>query len=320
MKTPSFWQTRNPFSDLLLPASALYGNLGTLSRMGMKPLALPIPVICVGNLTAGGAGKTPVAMALGQMLRDRNIAAFFLSKGYGGSTLGPTLVNHHLHTARNVGDEPLLLAGVLPTVVARDRKEGALFAFNQGARAIIMDDGFQNPSLKKTLSLLVIDGTSGLGNGRLIPAGPLRETPEAGFRRADAVIVVNPTSSASFLPTHIPVLNAFTEPAPSAQSLKGKSVVAFCGLAYPQKFFTTLQSLGAQILETAEFPDHHLYKHSEIKKLSALARTRRAVLVTTAKDAVRLSTEMRPLVTVVDISLHFEKPHEMHAILDKALA
>ncbi len=320
MKTPSFWHTQHPLFNLLLPAAFLYQHASMLYRMAARPVTLPIPVICVGNLTAGGAGKTPVALAIGAMLKAKNVNAFFLSKGYGGTQIAPLRVNPRVHTAKQVGDEPLLLAGVLPTVVAKDRKEGAMFALGLGADVIVMDDGFQNPFVTKNLSLLVIDGVYGFGNGHLIPAGPLREPPESGFARADAIIVINPSDTTPPLPEGKPVLRARTKPLDSAHALAGKKLVAFCGLATPQKFFSTLTSLGAQLVKTVAFGDHHPYRASEIKKLADDARHAQALLVTTAKDAVRLSPELRPLVTIVDITLEFDDKAQLEALLAGALA
>jgi tetraacyldisaccharide 4'-kinase len=318
MKTPVFWQSRNLLSALLLPLSAIYGITARITTLlSASPLALPIPVICIGNVTAGGAGKTPVAIAIGQRLKAKNAGAYFLSRGYGGAFAGPLLVNSNIHTAHEVGDEPLLLARTLPTVVAKNRLSGAMFAMKYGAKVIVMDDGFQNPSIEKTLSLLVVDGVYGFGNGRLLPAGPLRELPKAGFARADAMIVVGKTDIA-FPPT-VPVISATIVPAAAALALKGHNVLAFCGLAFPQKFFTTLVELGAHVVDTAIFADHYPYTKSDIKKLHARAKLANAVLVTTAKDAVRLLPEWASLVTVVDISLTFGQPDLMDRLIETAL-
>ncbi len=319
MKTPAFWQTRNLLSGLLVPVSLVYNAVAGWRRGTVTPETLSVPVICVGNLIAGGAGKTPTALYIGHMLKQKNIRAFFLSRGYGGSEEGPLLVNPRLHTARDVGDESLLLASVLPTIVARDRKTGAQFALVQGAKAIVMDDGFQNAAIAKTLSLLIIDGTIGMGNGRYIPAGPLRESPESGFSRADAVIVVNAPKEIAGLPADKPVLHAKTLPADAAQALTGKRVLAFCGLAWPQKFSATLAALGVDVAQFETFPDHYHYSDADIRKLATKAEALDAILVTTAKDAVRLSPAWRSRVNVVDIALVFNEPGQMETLLDEAL-
>jgi len=318
MKTPAFWQTKNVLSTLLLPLSAVYWLAATLRKYGApKPEPLSIPVICIGNLTAGGSGKTPTAIAIAERLKAKNVNAYFLSRGYGGSLVGPVLVNPDIHTAREVGDEPLLLARTLPTVVAKDRRAGAFFAIEQGAFAIVMDDGLQNITLAKTLSLLVMDGRYGFGNGRLLPAGPLRETPASGLAHIDAGIVIG---DGSFKPSSdVPVIPATLAPSPAAVVLRGRSVFAFCGIAYPQKFFDTLTLLGANIVGSVSFPDHYLYREGEMKKLAERAKHANGILVTTAKDAVRLRAEWKSLVTVVDVTLTFPQPEPLDALLDKAL-
>lgn len=302
-----------------MPLAKLYGLISTLKQHLARPVATSVPVICVGNLTAGGAGKTPVALLIGGILTTKKLDAFFLSRGYGGMVKGPLLVDPNFHTAREVGDEPLLLARVLPTVISADRIKGAKYAIEQGAKIIVMDDGFQNTSIQKTLSLLVIDGEIGFGNGRLLPAGPLRELPEAGFKRADAVIVINSSDATPILPEGMLRLDASIRAANGAFP-PGKKLLAFCGLAYPQKFFDTLRSLGAEIVETVSFPDHYDYRSGDMKNLSDKALRHKATLVTTAKDAVRLAPEWRSLVTVVDITLEIEEPERLTALLEKALA
>ncbi len=304
---------------MLSPLAALYGAIRQLNQKRAKPETLSAPVICVGNLTAGGAGKTPLALYIGRYLKQKNCGAYFLTRGYGGNLLGPVEVNIHMHNAREVGDEALLLARELPTVVAKDKLAGARFAIERGAQVIVMDDGFQNNALTKTLSLLVIDGAYGFGNGRLLPAGPLRELPAAGFARADGVVVVNPSGRTLELPKTLPVIAAVTEPSAEAKSLKGKKLLAFCGIGYPQKFFDTLSALGAHVVDTVSFPDHYPYGANDIKKLAERARQKQAILVTTAKDAVRLTPDLKPLVTVVDISLTVAAPEKLRALVDKAL-
>jgi len=317
MKTPAFWQTKNILSTLLLPLAAVYGLAVLLQKYAApKPEPLSIPVICIGNLTAGGSGKTPTAIAIAERLKVKNINAYFLSRGYGGSLAGPVLVNPDIHTAREVGDEPLLLARTLPTVVAKNRRAGALYAVQQGARAIVMDDGLQNVTLTKTLSLLVMDGRYGFGNGRLLPAGPLREMPTTGLAYVDAAIVIGDGFKP---PGNVPVIPATLAPSPAAAVLRGRSVFAFCGIAYPQKFFDTLTLLGANIVGGASFPDHYLYREGEMKKLAKRAKRSNGILVTTAKDAVRLRAEWKSLVTVVDVTLNFPQPELLDALLDKAL-
>ncbi len=316
MKTPAFWQKKSAISTLLLPFSTIYKKVAQArAKNAPPPEKLPVPVICIGNVTAGGAGKTPTALAIGNWYKNRNISAYFLSRGYGGSLKGPVIVNPESHSAREVGDEPLLLARVLPTIVAKDRVQGATFACEQGAKLIIMDDGFQNHSLAKTLSLLVVDGRYGFGNGRLLPAGPLRESPDSAFARTDAVIVIG--NGKPPIPAPLTLLTARITPAASAQELRGKNIVAFCGIAHPKKFFDMLALLGAHITGNAIFADHYRYRERDLQRLAARAKAADALLVTTAKDAARLSPEWKSQVTVVDIALTFDHPEQLDAVLNK---
>lgn len=316
MKTPEFWQSKNGVSTLLLPLSALYAcGVSLWKKHVPDPVSLPVPVICIGNVTAGGAGKTPVAMAIGERFKAKTINAFFLSRGYGGILSGPVLVDAATDQASEVGDEPLLLARTLPTVVAKDRAAGGRFACEQGTDLIIMDDGFQNHGLAKTLSLLVVDGHYGFGNGRMLPAGPLREPLADAFARADAVIVIGDGNVA--LPDSLKKISARLTPCDSAKGLRGKNVFAFCGLAYPQKFFGTLTEIGATVAGTASFADHHAYSDSELKELAARAKAAGAILVTTAKDAVRLNADWKSQVTVVEVSLTFDHPNQLDDLLSE---
>ncbi len=321
MKTPSFWNIRSNglrlLSNLLLPFSIFYWLTGSLRRVFVKSKKLSVPVICIGNITVGGAGKTPVALAIGQILKDRGVNAFFLSRGYGGIVRGPLQVDLKLHGAKDVGDEPLLLARLLPTIIAHDRLMGAHYAIQQGAQAIIMDDGFQNPAIAKDISLLVIDGTMGLGNHRLIPAGPLRETLKAGLSRATAMVIINPGATNFSLSSAVITLTAQIRA--QAHNLNGKNIVAFCGIGYPQKFFDTLTSLGIETKACIAYGDHHVYSSRDWKYLQGTALRFDAILVTTAKDAVRLPNDWRAHVTVLDIALQFDHPDMLSALLDKAL-
>lgn len=303
LKTPAFWAQRGPLSTALLPVSALYGAGAALRRAWAAPQAAGVPVICVGNLVAGGAGKTPVALLLAEML---GAGAWFLSRGYGGVLSGPVRVELSRHSAADVGDEPLLLAACAPTVVARDRLEGARFAVRQGAELLIMDDGFQNPRLRKDLSLLVVDGEYGFGNGRLLPAGPLREPVAPGLARADGVIVIG---GECMLPG---ALRARLVPE-QAEGLRGKRVLGFAGIGRPEKFHRTLEALGCALAGFVPFADHHAYSEADMQRLHRTAPE--AQLVTTAKDAVRLPPAWRERVAVVRVRLELERPEALRALL-----
>jgi len=256
-----------------------------------------LPVICLGNLTVGGAGKTPAALMVAQLLHAARERPFFLSRGYGGRLTGPVRVNPTLHRAADVGDEPILLARLAPTVVARDRVAGAAFARSAGASVIVMDDGFQNPSLAKDLSLILVDGRRGIGNGRVVPAGPLRAPLELQLDRAQALIVVGPPDGAARVIERaerrgIPLFHARLEPDRAVVNAIGqRKVLAFAGIADPAKFFATLNSAGIQIANRASFPDHHRFSAAEALDLLAQAQANNLMLLTTEKDLARLTGE-----------------------------
>ena len=320
MRTPDFWHRDGAWPRLLQPMARLYGGLGSLRWRFARPWNCGVPVICVGNLVAGGAGKTPTALALGQALGQRGIKAHFLSRGHGGLLRGPIQVDPALHGAADVGDEPLLLAAAAPAWVARDRVLGARAAVAAGAPAIIMDDGFQNPGLAKDLSLLVIDGSYGLGNGRVHPAGPLRETAVAGLARADRVVLLQSGETAAPLPRFTtPPLTARLIPSQAALALRGQRVVAFAGIGRPARFFHTVRELGAEVVGLQAFADHHAYGEDEVWALLERARDLDAIAVTTAKDAVRLPLGARDMVTVIDVTLEFDDGSALDDLLDQVL-
>lgn len=316
MKTPAFWYgALGTMSSVLAPLAGLYALGASVKNRLTRPQRAAIPVICVGNLVAGGAGKTPVALALASLLADREIA--FLSRGYGGSEAGPLRVEAYHHRADEVGDEALLLARVAPTWVARDRAAGARAASESGAELIIMDDGFQNPSLVKDFSLIVVDGATGFGNGRLVPAGPLREPVAAGFARADAVVIIgdDKTGVAGNLHPDFPVLAARLVPTPDAEFLAGKRVVAIAGIGQPEKFFTTLQEMGCTLAAHHAFADHHRYSPQEIMQICVEAAALDATPVTTEKDWVRLPTPTRSMVQSVPVTLQWQNEDQVRALL-----
>jgi len=306
---------------MLSPIAALYAAT-TARRMARPGQRLPLPVICCGNATAGGAGKTTVALDLGERLQARGLAAHFLLRGYGGKLKGPAKVDLATHDSRAVGDEALLLAALCPTWVSANRAAGGAAAQAAGAQAIIMDDGLQNPTLAKTLSLLIIDGSYGFGNGRVIPSGPLREPVFAAAARCQAAVLIgeDETGALAQLPTGLPVLRARLVPGPEAAALAGKPVVAFCGIANPRKFFSTLQEAGAVLAARHPFADHYPFDDQEIRDLLAEAEKLRATPVTTRKDIVRIPPALRSGIRVVSIALAWDDPAAIEALLDGALA
>jgi tetraacyldisaccharide 4'-kinase len=316
MREPSFWRRNGLLPRLLTPAAALYGAIADM-RMHRSGHSAGAAVFCVGNPTLGGAGKTPTAIAIARLLLARGERVFFLTRGYGGKLSGPVLVQPG-HTAQQVGDEPLLLARVAPTVVARNRVAGANLAVQSGASAIVMDDGFQNPSLAKDFSLLVIDGERGLGNGRVFPAGPLRAslTPQIG--RADAILVVGPIAK----DTHkilkkakaraVPVLTARLAPDMSVVSrLRGLGVLAYAGIGHPQKFYATLAAANIAVRQTRDFSDHHVLTAEEATELLNVAAQERLYLVTTEKDMARMQGypalgRLADATTALPVSMSFD--------------
>lgn len=312
MRAPEFWRTKGGLARLLAPLGALYGLSVALKARRARPFDPEIPVICVGNLTAGGSGKTPIAIAIAEMLRARGQRPYFLTRGYGGTERGPALASRG-HSAGQMGDEALLLARAAPTIVARDRAAGARLAKEKGATVLVMDDGHQNFTLRKTRSLVVVDAETGFGNGFQIPAGPLREPVVQGLARADAVILVGDGS---------PDLKGFAGPtlrarlATETESFGGKPVFAFAGIGRPEKFLASLQQTGAEVIGSCFFADHHPYTEDDVVGLKAVAGD--TLLVTTEKDFVRLSTAQRQGIRVLKVSAVFDDKGEIDRLLDSA--
>jgi tetraacyldisaccharide 4'-kinase len=277
-----------------------------------------VPVLCCGNATAGGAGKTTLALDLGRRLANRGVAVHFLLRGYGGREKGPLRVDPSVHDSRAVGDEALILAVERPTWVSADRGAGAQAAVAAGAQAIVMDDGLQNPTLEKDLSFLVIDGNSGFGNGRIIPAGPLREPVAAAAARSQAAVLIgeDETGALAQVPPGLPVLRARLVPGPEAAMLAGQPVYAFCGVANPRKYFATLQEAGAILAGRVAYADHYPYDDGDLREVLAEADRLRAIPVTTRKDFVRIPPAFRGRVTVVTVRLDWQEPARIEALLD----
>ena len=294
MREPAFWQQRNSLlSRLLMPLGALYGGL-TASRMMQRGTVAGIPVICVGNYHTGGAGKTPTTLMMVKLLRELGETPVVLSRGHGGKLRGPVKVDPSRHEAADVGDEPLMMARDVPVVIARDRVGGAALARSTGASVIVMDDGFQNPALVKDLSLIVIDGNRGLGNGRVFPAGPLRAPLDRQIDRTDALVIIGDGVAATGVAALVhgrggKILTARLQPdAASVRALHGKRVLAFAGIGDPGRFFRTLRNAGVDVAVETAFGDHHPYRSQEIDTLVMQAQREGLTLVTTEKDLVKL--------------------------------
>ncbi len=302
MKTPVFWYAPAGFlSTLLSPLGWLYGAAGKLLRSLKKPHRFPIPIISVGNIISGGAGKTPTAIALAHLLQKKGLQVHFVTRGYGGALQGPVNVTP-LHPPKDVGDEPLLLAHHAPTWVAKNRPLGVQKAIEKGAQLVILDDGHQTAALHKDLSFVVINSLQGFGNGCVIPAGPLRESLTGGLKRADALIGIGQGTH----PRGLPLFEAKTIPQPMSFSLN--RVVAFCGLGFPQKFYTTLKELNVSLVATKSFPDHYVYTEADLLALQTLAKAHQAILITTRKDWVKISPSWQKHLHVLDIDIEFNDP------------
>lgn len=329
MRAPAFWQAPRPgvAARLLQPLGALYGAI--VARRMKKPGARPgAPVIVVGNFVAGGAGKTPVALAIARLLEAQGERPAFLSRGYGGSATHNGALRVDRQGAGEIGDEALLLAQVAPTFVGRDRAAAAALAVDDaGPSVLILDDGLQSRQVEPDLALAVVDGATGAGNGLCLPAGPLRAPLAAQLVHVHALVIVGAGAAGDAIAAQasgagIKILRVRLEPDARAHALAGQAVVAFAGIGLPDKFFRTLEEIGANVVERRAFPDHYPYRVSDIEELVATARERGARLVTTQKDAVRLPPlpdgAQGPL--AIPVRIVFEDEAAARALLADALA
>ncbi len=322
-KTPKFWyrpnDTRAPLIEhLLSPLSWLYAMGYNIDQSRKNRQHVDIPILCVGNIIAGGAGKTVTAQSFMSLVQKHKLAKkpHFLTRGYGSKIKGTMLVNLAQHSYEQCGDEPLLLAQDAPTIISKNRPEGADLAQRKGADLVIMDDGLQNPTLHKDISIVVIDGEMGFGNQKLLPAGPLRESLDEGFHKADAFVLIG-QDKRDLIPTlpKKPIFSArfsaLNEDAPS----KDKPYVAFAGMGYPQKFFSYLKTLGYTLVEELDFPDHKPYTNNDIKALRAMAQSHKAELITTEKDIIRLPQGHGLNVHTLPVTLSWRDEGEVVAFL-----
>lgn len=326
MRAPGFWFRRPDrpgfLPRLLAPLGWIYaaGTARRLRRPGYTP---SVPVICVGNLTAGGAGKTPTVIALVERLSARGHAVQIVSRGYGGTLAGPVRVDEARHTAAEVGDEPLLLSAFAPVWVAKDRAAGTRAAEAAGARVILLDDGFQSPAVKPSLSLVVVDAARGFGNGRCIPAGPLREPVATGLARADLVLSIGGDEAqtrfqmtwGAAIPT--PRLRGALVPLRMGMDWKGERVLAFAGIADPSRFFASLRAEGAELVRGEALGDHEALSETLLRRLQTEANAAGAQLVTTEKDAARLPPAWRSRVLTLVVRLQIEDWSPLDAALDR---
>jgi tetraacyldisaccharide 4'-kinase len=331
MREPDFWWQKPGLAAWLLsPLGLIYGAV-TGWRMRRAGWRADIPVICIGNFTLGGTGKTPTAIAIAKLLAARGATPFFLTRGYGGNLAGPVRVDPLSHRASDVGDEPLLLARQAPTIVSRDRAAGAAFAQAAGASVIVMDDGLQNPSLHKDLSIAVVDGRRGVGNGHVFPAGPLRARLSAQLAQVHAILVVGAGNGVrqveAFARTRgLPLLRTRLEPASDvARSIGARKAFAFAGIGDPEKFYLTLSEAGIDATARQSFADHHPYSEDDAASILARCEAEQLVPVTTEKDIARLAGQdgargrLAATASAIPVTIVADDPRMLEQLLPDAL-
>ncbi len=318
IRAPNFWYKRKDsfFSVLLYPASILFRIISRIYILINKTENSPIPVICIGNLVVGGAGKTPVAMKIANILKESGYKPHFLTRGYAGTIKENVKVSKN-HLPQEVGDESMILSSEAPTWIGSNKVKSSFLASKNNADCVIMDDGFQNPTIKKNYSIIIIDGKQGFGNRRVLPAGPLRESIGRGLKRANAVIIVGDDELLieKLIPKSITCFKAKFDVSKNEEIFKGKEITAFAGIAYPAKFFESLKKQGAKLLKTITFPDHYIYSEKDILKLIEVANNNKSILVTTKKDLVRIPENYQPIIHKLEGEIVLEREDLIKNIL-----
>jgi len=322
LKAPKFWYQKKDsyLSRSLYPLSLLF-RLGTKIRnFASTSKKSSLPVICIGNIVVGGAGKTPVSLKIGKILIKAGYKPHFISKGYAGIIKTSTLVESW-HSPTSVGDESILLSKVAPTWIGKNRNLSGEYAKMQGGDCLIMDDGFQNPTIYKDFSIIVINASQEFGNKRVMPSGPLRESIKRGLTRTNLVIVIGDTTDdlKKVIPSHIPIMSAKFAINKENKIFKGQKITAFAGIAYPEKFFISLAEQGAQIVKEVIYPDHHIYHENDLLKLAEIANKTQSILVSTQKDFVRIPKSYHSLVNTLEGEIVFDNEELLLEILSNVV-
>ena len=322
LKAPKFWYLKKDtfFSFILFPLSLIF-RLGTKIRnITSHAYKSNIPIICIGNIVVGGAGKTPVSLKIGKILIEAGYNPHFVSKGYAGIIKNNTLVEPW-HSPKSVGDESLLLSEIAPTWVGINRNKSIKLAKNKGANCVIMDDGFQNPKIYKDFSIIVINASQEFGNKRVIPSGPLRESIKRGLSRTNLIVVIGDVTDylKNTIPNHIPIISAKFVINKNNKIFKGQKITAFAGIAYPEKFFNSLRDQGAKISKEVTYPDHHIFDENDLLSLAEIANQTKSILVTTQKDFVRIPKSYRALVNTLEGEIFFDNEDLIKEIISNVI-
>lgn len=322
LKAPKFWYIKKDtiYSKILYPLSLVF-RLGTKIRnITSRTNKSSLPIICIGNIVVGGAGKTPVALKIGRILIKSGYNPHFISRGYAGIIKSSTLVQPW-HSPKSVGDESLLLSDIAPTWIGIKRHKSIRLAEKNGSDCIVMDDGFQNPTIHKNFSIVVINSSQEFGNKRVIPSGPLRESIKRGLSRTNLVIMIGNVTKFlnEIIPAHIPIISANFNINKENKIFKGQKITAFAGIAYPEKFFDSLRKLGAIIVKEVTYPDHHIFDDNDLLNLAEIANKTKSILVSTQKDFVRIPKSYRSLVNTLAGEIVFDNEDLIKEILTNVI-